>query len=223
MRRRVVCDASALISMSMNCMLPVLVDLSERVDFVIPESVVDEVINVPRDIRRYKLGALRFSALMENGIISAEKPNGEQTQKIIDTANSIFWMKHRPIKVVHGGEAEALVLAKETNGVLLMDERTLRFLVESPENMKGLLQRRMNREIYENRDNMRAFQSLTQGVPIIRSSEVVAIAYEKGVLEKYFGGGGREVLESCLWALKFSGCSLTQEEIEQYLRLGGLN
>lgn len=218
MRKRVVCDSSALISMSINCMLPVLVELSEKVDFVIPESVLDEVITVPRDNKKYKLSALRFSALIETDVMSVEKPDAESTREIRDAANSIFWIKHKPLRILHEGEAEALVLAKD-NGVLLIDERTLRFLVENPEGMKGLLQRRMNREVYENRDNMKAFQGLSKEVPIIRSSEIIAVAYETGLLEKYFSGEGREVLESCLWALKFSGCSLTREEIDDYLRI----
>ena len=218
MRKRVVCDSSALISMSINCMLPVLTELGERVDFVIPESVLDEVITVPRSSKKYKLSALRFSALVENGVVSVEKPNQESTREIIDAANSIFWVKHKPLRILHEGEAESLVLAKDS-GVLLIDERTLRFLVENPGSMTGLLQRRMNREVFENKENMKRFQGLTKSVPIIRSSEIIAVAYETGILEKYFRGEGKEILESCLWALKFSGCSLTREEIDEYLRI----
>jgi hypothetical protein len=68
-------------------------------------------------------------------------------------------------------------------------------------------------------DRSRIFQSRCKGVSIIRSSEIVAVAHEKGILEKYFEGSKREVLSTCLYALKSKGCSLSYDDIEDYLKM----
>lgn len=218
MMKRVICDSSALISLSTNCMLPLIVDLSEKVDFIITSSVYDEVVTNPSRIRKYKLGSLRFAGLVDNGILKVEEPDSKDMAEILKVANSVYWAGHRPIRIIHQGEAEVLSLANDGD-TMLIDERTMRFLIESPQEMRSLLQHRIHRGVRVNRAALNAFQMLCRGVGIIRSSEIVAVSYEQGILEKYFGGNPLDILESCLWALKYSGCSLANEEVYDYLRI----
>ena len=55
------------------------------------------------------------------------------------------------------------------------------------------------------------------GINVIRSAEVVANAYEKDLLP----WKGKQVLEAALYAVKYSGCSITREEIEEYQKILG--
>jgi len=216
-RNRIICDSSALISLSMNCMLPIISDFSETVDFVIPKSVYDEIVSAPAKGRRFKLSSLRFDMMVKNGILQIVEGDPLLVKDIMNAANEIFWAKHKPLAIIQEGETEALAMAQKGDSIL-MDERTLRFLIERPQSLVGLLQRRMHRGVHEDRRRTDRFRDYTKGVSVLRSSELIARAYEKGLLEKYYGKG-EEALKGCLWALKYSGCSITEEEINEYLRI----
>jgi predicted nucleic acid-binding protein len=220
MRNRVICDSSSLISMSMNCMLPVVTELSENADFIITPTVYDEIITNPQRAGHHRMGPLQFKALCDNGILKTEKPDNAEVQAILDLSNNIYYAKHRSLNIIQRGEAEALSLANGGD-VLLMDERTLRYMIESPRDLLGLLQHRMRRGITMKRERREAFEKYCKGVSIIRSSEILAVAYEKGILEKYFSGPKREIIEASLWALKLKGCSLSNEDIDEYLKMLG--
>ncbi len=218
MRKRVICDSSSLISMSMNCMLPLLVELSELADFIITETVYDEIITNPEKGKHHRMGPLKFRALVKNGVLRIEKADPDEVSQILDLSNNIYYARHKPLKIIQRGEAEALALANNGD-TLLVDERTLRFLIEDPINLKELLQYRMHRGVTMDHEHRKIFQKYCQGVSIIRSSELVAVAYEKGILEKYFSGEKQALLEACLWSLKFKGCSLSAEDIGDYLNM----
>jgi len=218
MRKRLICDSGSLISMSMNCMLPIVVELSELADFIITETVYDEIITNPERGGHHRMGPLQFRALIENSVLKVEKADSEEVDRILDISNSIYYARHNRLTIIQKGEAEALALANDGD-TLLVDERTLRFLIECPSDLTGLLQHRMHKGITMDKKRRDIFQKYCQGVSIIRSSELVAVAYEKGILEKYFSGERRSLLEACLWALKNKGCSLSVKDIEDYLRM----
>jgi predicted nucleic acid-binding protein len=217
MRKRIICDSSSLISMSMNCMLPLVVELSEAADFVISQSVYDEIITNPKRLGHHVMGPLNFSALVKSGVLRVERADEGKAKDILNLSNTTYYAHHQPLTIIQKGEAEALALA-HGGATLLIDERTLRFLIESPAQLLGLLQFRLRKGITMNSERARIFQSHYKGIPIIRSSEIVAVAYEKGILGKYFEGSGREVLSACLYSLKSKGCSLSNSDIEDYLR-----
>lgn len=216
--KKVVCDSSSLISLSMNCMLPLVVELSEKADFVITKGVYDEIITNPRRLGRHMMGPLNFGALVKCGVLRVEQADQGKVKDILNLSNTIYYAHHQPLTIIQRGEAEALALASE-GWTLLIDERTLRFMIESPQDLRDLLQFRMHRGISMNQEKWKAFNEECRGVSIIRSSEIVAVAYEMGILEKYFEGDKREVLEACLQVLKSHGCSLSNEDIEDYLRM----
>jgi len=206
--------------MSMNCMIPIVVELSESADFVITKSVYDEIITNPKRLGRLMMAPLNFSALVRNGVLNVESADQDDVKGILDMSNNIYYAHHKPLTIIQKGEAEALSLACG-GGTLLIDERTLRFLVESPYELKSLLNFRMHRGITMSAERLEIFQKHCRGVDIIRSSELVAIAYEKGILEKYFEGDKKDVLSACLWSLKSKGCSLSNSDIEDYLKMLG--
>jgi predicted nucleic acid-binding protein len=220
MRQRVICDSSALITLSMNCMLPLMVELSENTDFIITKSVYDEIITKPKKGGHHRMGPLKFTALVENNILKVEEAEPEEVDAILDTSNNIYYAKHKPLQIIQRGEAEALALANDGD-TLLMDERTLRYLIEAPKDLMSLLQHRLHKGVTMSRERSDAFRKYCEGVSVIRSSEVVAVSYEKGILQKYFSGNKKELLDACLWSLKFKGCSLSVNDIKEYLRMLG--
>lgn len=218
MRNRVICDSSSLITLSMNCLTPLIVELADTTDFIITQTVYDEIITNPRRAKHHRMGPLKFSALVKNGVLQVEKADSQEANEILNASNNIYYARHKPLKIIQLGEAEALALANDGD-VLLMDERTLRLLIEDPRDLRGLLQHRMHRGVTMNEERADDFGKYTEGVSVIRSSEILAIAYEKGILEKYLSGEKRELLEASLWALKSKGCSLSFDDINEYMRM----
>jgi len=199
-------------------MLPLVIELSETADFIITKSVYDEIITNPKRLGHRLMGPLNFSALVKSGVLHVEEASREKTGEILEVSNNIYYAHHKPMAIIQKGEAEALALTG-TDNTLLIDERTLRFLIERPNELKDLLQFRTHHSISMSEGRRKEFQKYCQGVSIIRSSEIVAIAYEKGILSKYFEGGKREVLETCLYSLRSKGCSLSNEDIQDYLKM----
>ena len=56
----------------------------------------------------------------------------------------------------------------------------------------------------------------------IRSVELVAVAYELGILDSYITkipDARKNLLESVLWGVKLNGCAVSKDEIGQILRI----
>jgi predicted nucleic acid-binding protein len=198
--------------MSINCLLPCISNLANHAQIIVPQAVFDEIITNPAKTLRFRLGSIRFSKLVANGIISVKSVSEKKVAEITNLANKIFWFKGNPIKIMHTGEAEALVLAIEFNAILLLDERTIRILVEEPSALRYLLEQRMHKKISIDYNAIKSCRKILGNIPIIRTTELVTILYEHNLLEL---GHSKEVLEACLWALKFSGCAITKEEIKE--------
>ena len=56
--KQLICDASSLISLSENCMLPVLQKLHGTISFLVPQAVYNEVITKPMKTRRFFLQSI---------------------------------------------------------------------------------------------------------------------------------------------------------------------
>ena len=57
---------------------------------------------------------------------------------------------------------------------------------------------------------------------VIRSVELVTVAFEKGILDRYrpdMPYGDEILLEGVLWGVKLNGCSVSNKEIEEILRM----
>lgn len=218
----IIFDSGPLINFSMNSSLHLLRKLKKVFNgkFLITEKVKTETMDYPERIRRFELGALQLRSLFKEGVIELPKFNQEQreqlkkeSKEIMTIANSTFVAKGKNLPLIHEGEATTLALAcvlKDQN-VIAIDERTIRMMCENPENLRKLLQKKLNTPINANRENYDFFRKFK----IIRSTELVYIANKK----KLFDLKDPRALKAMLYAMKYKGCSVSKEEIEQMSRL----
>jgi len=90
---------------------------------------------------------------------------------------------------------------------LVIDERTARMLCEDPENLRKLLQKKLHTNINVNKKNYDFFK----GFRVIRSTELIYIAHKKNIIELK----DKRAYEAMLYAIKYKGCSVSEEEIEE--------
>ena len=214
-------DSSSLISVSQTCLINILGGLRQelKAEFVIPKAVEYEAVERPSSIKRFELNAIRIKNAIDKGWFTVKKNRDKQLfDKIAGLANSCFYAKGRPVKLIQKGEIEALALAKELKAVAFaIDERTTRMLVESPSHLRKILQTRRNIRIEENQANLNAFREMFKHLTMIRSVELISLAFELGLLEKELPKG-RQSLEAALFAAKYSGCAVSAREINMFLQ-----
>ena len=215
-------DASTLISISQTCLIKIIGNLkSEGFEFVIPRSVEYEAVTHPLQIKRFELNAERIKKAIDDGWIKILEPSDETEkigEKIESLANNAFFHKQKPIKIIHRGEIETLALLKNGQAdALAIDERTARMLIENPEGMRKTLQRRKHITINKNEKNISELKAMFQGVNILRSTELVAFAFEKGLLKDEIGNT-KQSLEAALYAVKYAGCAVSGFEIDKFLK-----
>ncbi|MEW5996214.1 MAG: hypothetical protein AB1657_01315 [Candidatus Micrarchaeota archaeon] len=223
MARDVVCDSSAIISLTDACLAHVFYFLREKAGarFIVPNSVVQECVDKPLHIpnRDYRFSALKIKDMLNDRIL--EKVDADvagKTQELGKVANSLFFARGRPLRLVQAGELEMAALAGELGvGSVLMDERTMRLLIEAPMNLKDHLEKELRVNIMVNRENLEKLQELTKGITVVRSTEALIVAYEKGFL-KHFDEIEKEVAEAALYRLKSAGCAISFREIEEYIK-----
>ena len=136
--------------------------------------------------------------------------------KLMNSANTMFVGNGNEIQLIHQGEASCLALSKLMNerkikNVLAIDERTTRMLVEKPGNLKELLEKKLHAKIKLRESNFQQFK----GFKIIRSTELMYLAYKNNLIR----WEGKEILDALLYALKFKGCAISSEEIEEIKRI----
>lgn len=216
----ILCDASSLITLTDAGLLGALIMTRQRMrnGLYITATVEDEAINYPMKKKEYAFSAVRLKRALDTGVFKIATANSETTNYILETANSVFSIHGRPFHLVHAGEAEMLAAAIDS-GIpnILMDERTTRTLLESPSDLRAHLTREFRTSVGVNNAALAEFQGLVGGMSIIRSSEVVAIAYEKRYFKK-FKNLEKKAFESALYAIKFKGCAISFEEINEMLR-----
>ena len=227
MTKAIIFDASTLIGFSMNGLLYILKELKKNFKdghFIITKEVKFEVINKPLKIKRFKLEAMKISKLLDEKILETpdvfginEELISKKSQELTSIANSMYQQHKGYIHLIDLGEASCLALSKILNekkieNVLSIDERTMRMLCEKPENLKKLLQKKLHTSIKYDKSKAKYFV----GFKIIRSVELAYIAYKKGLTMLK----GKQALDALLFALKFKGCSVSYDEIEEIKRLG---
>lgn len=220
-------DSSSIISIALNNLLDELAELkkSSKSQFVIVPSVRKEIIDHPLTSKKFKLEAITINSMFKDVFTQLDKPEiGKKGLELQNLANSIFIADGRPLKIVDLGEMESLAAAILTNSTHVVDERTTRLLIENPDNLKKILENKFHIPIQVNQGNLGKFTSQAKGVSVIRSSELMAIAYEKGMFEKYRSNGkikdfNHELLDGILWGLKLSGCAISSDEIVELEKL----
>ncbi len=218
----IICDSSSLISLSDSCLLWMLSNLvgSFKGYFLITKTVEHESVTRPLEMKSHTLGAVRVKKLLLDGVIKVvEIPNSAAlTSELSSLGNSIFYISGKPLKLIHEGETETLAVAmglKLRN--VLIDERTTRMLVEAPFDMKAHLEDEFHKKIEVNQKNLDRFLEMTRNLNLFRSTEIAIAAYEKGLFKDY-GEMEKRAIEAVLYGLKFSGCSISFSEIEEYCK-----
>ncbi|RLG18111.1 hypothetical protein DRN75_02500 [Nanoarchaeota archaeon] len=218
----VVMDTSTVIVSAANCMLPLLKEIKSA-KWVIPVWVREEAIGRALEITRFAYQAIRIeSAIKENTInVMYNESARELSEKLLYLANNTFKARGKWIKIVHKGEVGVIALAKTIGAeYVAIDERTARTLVENPEQIKELLERRLHTNIEINTRNLQAVRDITNGLKVIRSAEIFVQAFKMGLFNRYINGINRaKLIRSVLWALKYKGCAIKRSEIEKYVEL----
>lgn len=228
--RALVFDTGSLISLVTNNLLWILRPLKKqfRGDFLISESVKEEIIDHPLKTKKFKLEGLMVQDLFREGVfaLAKNKHSQDKINEILDLANNCFLAKNHPIKIVDKAEIETLTIVLQHKAqAMIIDERTLRLLIEDPEKLEKVLEIRSNEKVEMNKENIAKFKEITKDIKVFRSTELAYIAYKLGILDKYITAKKitdkklkRELLEGTLWALKLKGCSISEQYKELFLK-----
>ncbi len=218
-------DSGPIINLSMNGLLYLFEEIkkSGNIRIILTDSVKKEVIDRPMDIPRFELGAIRVDELISENIFEMSDKIGisnssimERTQKILNKLNSTIKVNGKFITIVSEAECSCLALSQILNekgieNLIAIDERTTRAIFEKPENLIRLMQKRLHKKaIIENND----FRKIGR-FKFIRSSEIVFVAHKKNMTHIR----GKKALEALIYATKYKGCAISDEEINQLKKL----
>jgi len=216
--KSLVFDTSSIISIVTNSLLNVLPELKQDFngDFFIPEAVKKELVDRPLKTRKYGFEAMLVTKTIEDGNL---KINKKRMQKnVFQLYNQMYMAKGKTIKIVHKAEIDALSLAIAIGADgYVVDERTMRLVIEDPEKLRFLLEKKLHTKITINKKIMRELLKITKNIKIIRSTELMVIAHERGLLKNYISDKytTKEQIESLLWGLRLKGCSISTDEINK--------
>lgn len=220
-RKVVLCDSSSLISITNSCLIDMLYFFSKShsVEFIVPQAVEREIIERPLAIsmKAYELSAMRMKRALEDRVLEMSRYETlDSAKRIMDTANTMFYARAHPVHLVDLGEADMIALAKEIDAdVVLMDERTTRMLLESPFVLKDHMEKELGVNVMVNKRSFDSFKESSEGLKVIRSAELASVAYGAGYFSTY--SDPKKMLESTLYSLKYGGCSIGFDEIDEIL------
>lgn len=219
-------DAGPVITLVMARLSWMLPALKEKFDgeFYITPAVKHELVDRPLQTKRFQFEALQVMKLINDGVFTVYQEVPEkQVKQLLTLANKSFKVKGKTMDIIQQGEMEAIATAHGLpDAAVVMDERTLRLFVEKPQCLEELLEHRFKRDIVANPEKMQQFQSVVSGVTIIRSIELIALAYKFGMLQGYLPKQPRAkemLLNAVFWAAKTNGCAVTAHEIEELKHL----
>ena len=225
-QKAIIFDSGSLISLSMAGLFDELVGLKKifKGKFLITKEIKGEIIDKPMNIKKFELEAIRLKELLDVGVLempsSLKINDGEitkRTYEILQIANTTLRGRDRDIHLIDLGEASGLALSEiltkmGISNVLAVDERTTRMLCEKPENLRKLMEGKLHTSIVAKKENYDYFKDFR----FIRSTELIYVAYKKGIVESK----DPKLLDALLYALKFKGAAISDEEISEIKRMG---
>jgi len=212
-------DSSALISLAATCSLPLLRKLKQAYngDFYITQSVYQETIGKASKSLRFRYEGHRLKELLDDGVIKvySDVALSGQINELMNSINNTYFVNGKPITIVQLGEMSTTIASIEENAdTFAVDERTARLLVENPTALKPWLEHKLHSKVIINNKAMMQWSSkISEKFIPLRSAEFAMAAWGKGIL-----GNDNDVLFGLLWALKFAGCAITEEEIDFYMK-----
>ena len=220
-------DTGPIISLTMNNLLWLLKPLKQQFQgrFIIPKAVKRELIDKPFRTKKFKFEALQVMHYINNKTLEVidNREITKRAEKILRIANRCFKAHRKNIEIIHYAEAAALAtaLTLESDSICL-DERTTRLLIENPERLAKILGKKLHTKIKTDNKSLKEIKKEVRGIKIIRSAELVVIAYELGLLNPYIKNTGvskKDLLDSVLWGVKLDGCAISEKEIKQIMRI----
>jgi len=214
-------DSGPLINFAMNNSLSILERLKKEFkgEFLITKEIKKEIIDIPLTIKRFELEALQLKSLYDKKIIKLANITPEQVNELREKreffkaiANSTFKTKNKYLHLLDKGECAVLALSSILKSpYIVIDERTTRMLVENPENLRKLLQKKLHTKIQANKKNYSFFKNFK----IIRSTELAYIAYKRKLFDLKYP----QALEAMLYGLKYRGASISEAEVKEMKKL----
>tara|TARA_Y100000034_G_scaffold39094_2_gene48171 strand:- start:7600 stop:8298 length:699 start_codon:yes stop_codon:yes gene_type:complete len=226
--KAIVFDSGPIINLAMNNILWLIDPLKKQFkgQFIIGRRVKKELIDYPLEkTKKFQFEALQTLKLVEKKLLTVfPEKDFDLENKLFELFNSVFIIKGRPLKVVHGGEVEAVAIAIKTgSNVVAIDERTTRLILEEPKVMARIFEKKLHSKIKINQKALNELQSLTKNVRMIRSMELVIYAYEKGLLDRYkpisLKNPKKILLHALIWGIKLHGCSITVKDMDEIMKI----
>lgn len=215
-------DAGPIISLVMSQLSWILPKLKEQFDgkFYITPAVRKELIERPLGVKRFEFEALQVMKMIDDGILEVyDQMPVKRASSLINLANNSFQIDGKSMDIIQSGEIESVSSALEIEAsAVVMDERTLRLLMENGPELRHLLENRFNKKVMADKDKIKKFMDEVKSVKIIRSVELLAVAYKLGLLEGYVPkekNGEELLLDAVLWTVKSNGCAVTSQEIDE--------
>jgi len=221
--KSIIFDSGPIISLSMNNLLWVLPELKKLYPgkFFITPNVKREIIDNPLESKKFKFEALQVLRIYKEKVLELFEKSTlkRKTTDLLDLANNLFYAQNKNINIVQYAEIEVLVAAIISGSdAIVIDERTTRLLIENPKKLMKILKKKLHTDVQINRNNLVKFKGMTKKLKVIRSTELILMAYEKGLLDKFIldiEKPKKTLLEALLWCLKLNGCSISNNEIKK--------
>lgn len=213
-------DAGPIITLAMSRLLWILEPLKIKFGgkFYITPAVRTELIERPLKIKRFEFEALQVLKLIRDGVLEIypELPY-EKTQELTKLSNKTYKVDKKWIEIIQAGEMETVIASMtKSKSSIVMDERTMRLLLEDSDSLKSLLERRSRKPATINEKNVKDFNQKVGKINIIRSIELVSLAFKFGFLDQFLPklpNAWDVLLDSVLWNVKYNGCAVTEHEV----------
>ena len=218
----VVFDSGPIISLTMNNLLWILEPLGKtaQIDFYIPEAVKRELVDEPLETKRFMFEALQVQELISRNVLKVydDKITKEKTLDLLRLANTSLSARGRNLVLLHYGEMAAVAATLQLKALaLVIDERITREMCEHPMHLAKIMSKRLRTSVTADKKLLYSFREKVRNVYIIRSTELAAVAFEKGLLDRYVSKGipnpEKTLLKSILWGLKLDGTAINERGI----------
>lgn len=223
----IVFDTGPIISLTTNNLLGLLTNLKEKYkgSFYITDAIRRELIERPLETKKFKFEALQVLRCIHANVLEvfSSKELRKKTIHLLDLANTCFSARGKFLRIAHFAEISGVTAAILNNAeAFVVDERNTRLLIEDPDRLKEILGKKLHTSIVANKKKLSEFKEMTKKMKLIRSVELVSVAYELGLLDKYLVNipePRKTLLDAVLWGVKLNGCSVSDREIEEIVRM----
>ena len=220
-------DAGPVISLATNNLLWILEPLKKKFNgrFYITDAVKKELVDRPLLTKKFKFEAIQIEKLIEEGILEITDTGfiRSEAPRLLSTANQIFKAYNNYMSIVHFAEMSVIAASVEMKAeAIAIDEKITRSLIENPKVVLEIIKQTLHASVAINENNLKEFENTVRSIKVIRSVELVTMAYELGILNNYIvkiPNAKNNLLESVLWGVKLNGCAVSKDEINQIMKL----